>query len=123
VVKKEKISGFTDTVQEMKRGVDLLLLIVWIVIIFILTGYPGLETPKIKEFPVDKFYHFLLFFIYGLFGLKVLDTGIYFLSGFLIVVAAEVQQIFIPGRDFEILDMVAGGFGLLIFYLIKSRIK
>ncbi|MEO0126254.1 MAG: VanZ family protein [candidate division WOR-3 bacterium] len=107
----------------MKRSIDLLLLIIWIVVIFFLTGYPALETPKIKEFPIDKFYHFLLFFVYGLFGLKLLDTGIYFASGLIIVIVAEVQQIFIPGRDFELLDMVAGVIGLLCFYLIKRRNK
>ncbi|MEO0122641.1 MAG: VanZ family protein [candidate division WOR-3 bacterium] len=107
----------------MKRSIDLLLLIIWIVVIFFLTGYPSLEAPKIKEVPIDKFYHFLLFFIYGLFGLRVLDAGVYFLSGLILVITAEVQQIFVPGRDFEVLDMVAGVIGLLCFYLIKRRNK
>ncbi len=103
----------------MKRSIDLLLLIIWIVVIFFLTGYPALEAPKLKDFPIDKFYHFLLFFIYGVFGLKILNSWLYFLSGGIIIVIAEVQQIFIPGRDFEPLDMVAGAIGLLIFYFIK----
>ncbi len=107
----------------MKRSIDILLLIIWIVMIFFLTGYPGLEAPKIKEVPVDKFYHFLLFFVYGLLGLKVLDAEVYFLSGLIVVIVAEVQQIFIPGRDFELLDIIAGAMGLLFFYLIKRRNK
>ncbi|MGB9720133.1 MAG: VanZ family protein [bacterium] len=102
----------------MKRSIDLLLLIIWIVVIFVLTGYPGLESPKIKEFPIDKFYHFLLFFIYGLLAMRTLNIAVYFSTGILIIIAAEVQQIFVPGRDFEILDMVAGGFGLVVIYLI-----
>ncbi len=111
----------------MKRNVDLLLLIVWIVVIFMLTGFPSLESPKIKEFPVDKFYHFLLFFIYGILALKVMSTTVFFASGIVIIVCAEVQQIFIPGRDFEYLDLVAGVFGLgsvyLIYLLRKGRMK
>ncbi len=107
----------------MKRSIDILLLIIWIVVIFFLTGYPGFETPKIKEFPIDKLYHFLLFFIYGLLGLRVLGAGVYFLSGLIIVMTAEFQQIFIPGRDFELLDILAGVIGLLCFYLIKKGIK
>ncbi|MEO0136571.1 MAG: VanZ family protein [candidate division WOR-3 bacterium] len=107
----------------MKKSIEFLLLIIWIVVIFFLTGYPGLETPKIKEVPVDKFYHFLLFFIYGLLGLKVLNPIIYFISGFVIIITAEVQQIFIPGRDFEILDMLAGAIGLLCYYFIKRMTK
>lgn len=83
-----------------------------------LTGFPALETPKIKELPIDKFYHFLLFFVYGLIAIRTMDIAIYFLSGLLIIITAEVQQIFIPGRDFEILDMIAGAAGLLSIYLI-----
>ncbi len=102
----------------MKQSINILLLIVWITVIFMLTGFPSLESPKIKEFPIDKFEHFLLFFIYGLIAIRTLNTAVYFISGILIVVTAEVQQIFIPGRDFEFLDMVAGLIGLITIFII-----
>jgi len=105
----------------VKRSIDLLLLIIWIIVIFILTGLPGLESPKIREFPIDKFYHFLLFFIYGILGIRLMPLVFYFSSGLLIVVSAEVQQIFIPGRSFEIPDMVSGAVGLIVVYLIYQR--
>lgn len=107
----------------MKQSVNLLLLIVWITIIFMLTGFPSLESPKIKEFPIDKIEHFLLFFVYGLIAMRSLNIVAYFVSGILVIITAEVQQIFIPGRDFEIMDMFAGLVGLLtvgIIYRIKK---
>ncbi|MGQ9534280.1 MAG: VanZ family protein [bacterium] len=102
----------------MKQSVHLLLLIVWITVIFMLTGFPSLESPKIKEFPIDKFEHFLLFFIYGLIGIRSLNIVVYFASGILVIITAEVQQIFIPGRDFEIMDMIAGLIGLITVAVI-----
>lgn len=91
-----------------------------------LTGFPSLESPKIKEFPIDKFEHFLLFFVYGLIAIRSLNIVVFFVSGILIIITAEVQQIFIPGRDFEIMDMIAGLIGLFtvgIVYIIKKGRK
>jgi len=102
----------------MKKSARLALMIVWIAIIFFLTGYPSLEVPKIKEFPLDKIYHILLFFILGMLELPILKPMGFFLLGCGIVLVAEFQQVFIPGRDFEILDMVAGFAGLVVIYII-----
>ncbi len=102
----------------MKRSVDVSLLIIWTIVIFVLTGLPGLESPKVKELPVDKLYHFLLFFVYGILSIRLVTGIFYFLSGVLIIIAAEVQQLFIPGREFEILDMIGGGIGLITVFII-----
>ncbi len=107
----------------MRKSVNLLLLIVWIVIIFMLTGFPALESPKIKELPVDKFYHFILFFVYGFLALRTMNILAYFISGGLVIIGAEVQQLFIPGRDFEYFDIVAGGAGLVAIYLVSTAKK
>ena len=106
----------------MSIYVKRILLIVWIIVIFVLTGYPTLETPKIKEFPVDKVYHFIVFLILGLLEMPILRPRNFFLLGFAIALLAEIQQIFIPGRDFEILDIVAGLVGLtIIFFILRLR--
>jgi len=42
----------------------------------------------------------------------------FFLIGCGIALLAELQQIFIPGRNFEILDILAGIFGLVVIFLI-----
>jgi VanZ family protein len=105
----------------MKRKTRIIFLISWIIIIFVLTGYPTLETPKIKEFPIDKLYHFIIFFVLGALELGLLKTKHFFLLGCGVVVVAEVQQIFIPGREFEILDIAAGLLGLLVIFVLFKR--
>jgi VanZ family protein len=102
----------------MKRGARFFLLVVWIAFIIFLTGYPLLPTPKIREFPVDKIAHFVLFFLFGLFARPLLKPLIYFLFGTALILVAEFQQLFIPGRTFEILDMMAGALGLIVYYII-----
>ncbi|MEO0142023.1 MAG: VanZ family protein [candidate division WOR-3 bacterium] len=104
----------------MKKSVNILLLIIWTIVIFVLTGLPGLESPKIKELPIDKLYHFLLFFVYGVFSIRLITGTFYFLFGILVVIAAEVQQLFIPGREFEVLDMIWGTIGLVSVFIIYS---
>jgi len=98
-----------------------ILLILWIVIIFILTGYPTLKTPEIKEFPLDKLYHFIIFFILGLLEMRLLKTRHFFLLGCSIILLAEAQQLFISGRNFEIFDIAAGVLGLVVIYFILKK--
>lgn len=107
----------------MKRTVRWILLIVWILTIFVLTGYPKLSVPKIKDFPVDKIYHFAVFFIMGLMAARLMKTTSFFILGVAIVLLAECQQIIIPGRDFEVSDMVAGVLALIVSYLIFKQKK
>jgi VanZ family protein len=103
----------------VKLRVRAALLFAWIGIILFLTAYPSLPMPKIKSFPIDKVYHFILFFIFGLFARPVLRPVKYFGFGVGLILIAEFQQLFIPGRDFEIMDMVAGCVGLIVFFIIS----
>ena len=89
----------------MTKSVRWVLLILWIGIIFVLTGYPKLSVPRIDKFPADKIYHFVAFFILGL----------------SVTLLAEFQQFFVPGRDVELFDILAGISGLLICYLIFRK--
>jgi VanZ family protein len=102
----------------MKRNVKWALLILWVVIIFVLTGFPLLEAPKIKHFPEDKLYHFIVFFIMGFLSAKLLTVKGFFLLGISVLLLAEFQQLIIPGRDFEVLDIVAGGTALVVSYFV-----
>ena len=105
----------------MKKNARRALLVLWIVTILVLTGYPKLDLPKIKEFPLDKLYHFLVFFIMGFIAGPLMKAKGFFLLGFFIVLLAECQQLLIPGRDFEILDITAGAVALIIAYFIFRR--
>jgi len=102
----------------MRSNIQIVVLILWIVVIFVLTGYPSLKTPKIGEFPIDKLYHFIFFFILGVLEFRILSAYLFFLLGFGVAVTTEVRQLFIPGRDFEILDIAAGVLGLVTIYII-----
>jgi len=102
----------------MKRSIQWALLILWVVVIFALTGFPLLEAPKIKHFPEDKLYHFIVFFIMGLLSTKLLKVKGFFLLGISVLLLAEFQQLIIPGRDFEVLDIVAGGMGLVMSHFV-----
>lgn len=102
----------------MKKNTRRIMLIVWIVIIFVLTGYPRLEVPKLRQFPVDKVYHFIVFFIMGLLAARLMRAKGFFLLGITVVLLAELQQLVIPGREFEPFDIAAGILALIVSYFI-----
>jgi len=105
----------------MNKNARVILLIFWIIVIFVLTGYPNLRVRTLEPFPIDKIYHFILFFILGLLEYRFLKTAIFFAIGCSVVMLAELQQLFIPGRSFEILDIVFGMIGLVLAYIIFHR--
>ena len=100
-----------------------ILLVVWILTIFVLTGYPKFNVPRIKDLPADKFYHFVVFFIMGLIAARLMKTMSYFILGVVIVILAECQQLIIPGRDFEVYDILAGVLALFVSYFIFRQKK
>jgi VanZ family protein len=102
----------------VKRNVRRMLLVLWILIIFVLMGFPMLEVPKVKDLPVDKLYHFVVFFIMGLLAVRSVSWKGYFLIGAVVVLLAEFQQLFIPGRDFEVLDIAAGVIAVVVSYFV-----
>ena len=102
----------------MKKNVRRVLLILWILIIFVLTGFPMLEVPQVKDIPIDKFYHFIVFFIMGLIAARLVSVKGFVLLGIVVVLLAEFQQLIIPGRDFELPDIVAGILALVVSYFI-----
>jgi VanZ family protein len=102
----------------MKKNVRRIMLIVWIIIIFVLTGYPKLAVPKLKELPIDKIYHFAVFFVMGLLAARLLGLKGFFMLGIVIVLLAELQQLAIPGREFEVLDIAAGILALIVSYFV-----
>jgi VanZ family protein len=102
----------------MKKRVRRVLLIVWIIVIFVLTGYPKLEVPEMTHFQLDKLYHFVVFFIMGFLASRLLSIRGFFILGFAVLLLAEFQQLFIPGRKFEVLDIVAGGVAVIVSYFV-----
>ena len=89
-----------------------------------------IEIPDWLEPWADKLMHFSLFLVLALLvrrstqgGRSGPEFGGRPLAGTLLyVVVLEVAQIWIPGRGFEPLDMVAGFAGVLVTYLL-SRLR
>ncbi len=105
----------------MRNSVRIVMLVLWILVIFILTGFPSLRTPNIKDVPFDKLYHFIIFFVLGILEYRVLRNISFFILGCCVAIVAELQQIIIPGREFEIIDIGAGVLGLIVAYVIFNR--
>ncbi len=108
----------------MKKGMQVTLFIFWTVVIFVVMAYPSLEAPPIRHFPEDKLYHFAIFFILGAFEYRLFQPLVFFLLGACIIATAEFTQLFSPGRNFELLDIAAGVFGLVasyVFFRIQNR--
>lgn len=104
----------------MKRRIKWTVLLIWTAVVFVLTGYPSLESPKIIEFPIDKAYHFMIFFILGLLAVRIFRLKGYLIFCGVAVILAEMQQLWIPGRDFELLDIIAGISGFVAAYIVYS---
>ncbi len=102
----------------VKIGVRVGLLVLWVIVIFVITGYPSLKMPTVNEVPVDKVYHAIIFIILGFLEYPLLKRFSYFLVGGTIVVLAEFQQLIIPGREFDVFDMVSGMCGLIVVFLV-----
>lgn len=107
----------------MKNTVKIALLVSWIIVIFVLMGYPGLSTPHLDKYPMDKVYHFILFLVLGILEYRIVRTSYFFLIGITVVLVAELQQLIIPGRAFEFLDIIAGLVGLCFAYLLFRGYK
>src|SRR4030042_3847208 len=84
---------------QMNNSVKILLLVIWIVVIFVLTGYPTLRPPQIANFPTDKLYHFIIFFVLAFLERPLLKPLHFILLGIGVAVVAEAQQLIVPGRD------------------------
>lgn len=105
----------------MSRHARRALLVVWIIVIFALTGFPMLEAPEVDNVPVDKLYHFLVFFVMGVLGTDLIDARVFLSIGTGVVLLAECQQLFIPGRRFEWLDMIAGAAGFFVSFMVFRK--
>ena len=123
-----------DFIDKYKKKVLYFPLITYWFVLLFLTTLPGKDLPKTGI--NDKIEHFTAYFILGfLFSLTLLLQNKYYqikkyfaiFSGIFIGLYAaldEIHQLFIPGRDCDILDWTADMIGaslgiLLIIFLVK----
>jgi len=95
------------------------LLIIYCGVILLATGWPIPEHLGAHGFHYDKFIHFGLFFFLSLFALRVLKIRDAFILIISIALWSEIQQFFVPVRNFELADLLVNLFGGSIPLLLK----
>jgi len=123
-----------DFIEKNKKKLIYFPLVVYWFVLLVLTTLPGKDLPKTGV--SDKIEHFTAYFFLGLLlSLTLLLQNKYYkmkkyfvvFSGLIIGLYAaldEIHQLFVPGRDCDILDWTADMIGaslgiLLIIFLIK----
>lgn len=97
--------------------------ILWMVVIFAFSSIPGDKIPR-APFGFDKLVHIFEYFILGYLWNRVLNRGsIVVIIGVIYGFIDEVHQIFIPYREFSIIDLLADGSGLILSVLWHSLLK
>ena len=122
-----------------KKTIWLALFIFWTLLLIILSVYPNYGT-TISEgesnFRLDYLEHFVAYFVFGGlyiiwrsnadFIIKSIELGFLFSITCLFSILTEYVQVVIPGRSFNIIDILynAGGVltGILITYFLLIRI-
>jgi VanZ family protein len=97
--------------------------ILWALVILILTSLPKLTPPPLGFKAQDKLYHFLVYAVFGFLWLRacvqnqpdfprgVMWRCVLYSSFFAIL--DELHQLFIPGRQADVLDATANISGIL----------
>ena len=133
----------------MKKRIDLILLICWMIVIFVMSSFSAYESGRQSGFIVDilskvfnldnielinffvrKTAHFLEYFILGIFCYNVIRNRNYKLFtaviiSFLYACSDEVHQMFSVGRSCKFLDIIIDScgavFGIYLWKYIKSK--
>ena len=102
-----------------KKSIWLSLFILWSLILTVVTLYPDSSKVIIEsesDFRWDYLEHFLAYFIFGgtyilwrsnsNFTIKTIEMLILFVITFVFSIITEYAQVLIPGRTFNLIDMV-----------------
>jgi VanZ family protein len=99
-----------------------LLASVWSILIFIGCGMPGSNLPKFTVWDhFDKVVHFVLFGGCTYLWFKVFPKHLFYIAIYVLLFGIAIefyQKYFVPGRSFDIWDIVADAFGIVVFALI-----
>ncbi len=102
--------------------------VLWGAVILILTSLPRLQPPPLGFKMEDKLYHFLVYFLFGIFLARAWTRGDLnksrravlktLLFGLLFAAADEFHQQFIPGRFCDIWDATADMAGIILSVIV-----
>jgi VanZ family protein len=94
------------------------------VLIFILSSIPGKELPVLPFPGFDKIVHIIEYSVLGflLSGIGK-NTVFIFLVGLLYGLSDEIHQIFVPFREFSLLDILSDAVGVYLGILCHLLLK
>jgi VanZ family protein len=102
--------------------------IVWSLVILVITLTPGERLPEVGFFQVDKLVHFIVFgllvflTLYGSSKAVALKQGsinpilISLVYSIGLGILVEILQLFVPGRSFSLVDILANTIGTILGY-------
>lgn len=116
-----------------------ILFVIWTLLLILLSVWPYTDTTvqqDLSDFRWDYLEHFAFYFILTFlyilwrrdlnYSIRTAELVLFFVAGFIFCWLTEYIQIFIPGRSFNIMDMIyniAGIFlGILICYYLILRV-
>ncbi|MFH1853340.1 MAG: VanZ family protein [Candidatus Neomarinimicrobiota bacterium] len=97
-----------------------LILIIYLALIILGSSIPGRSFPQSKIFSYDKLLHLMEYAVAGLFASRCLikinlkSVLLLLIGGLAFAAFDEFWQSFIPGRNPDILDLIADNFGIWI---------
>jgi VanZ family protein len=104
--------------------------ILWGLLIFVSSSLPSQKLPNLPILGMDKAIHFGVFFVFALLTHRAIKYQDWFpyLSRHALVytvpvtilygVLDEVHQMFVPGRDASVYDLVADGLGAILYVIL-----
>lgn len=98
--------------------------ILWMIVIFILSSIPGSEFPKEPFSGFSVLVHLVEYSILGMLWYRVLKKKfiVVLIIGMLYGISDEIHQLFVPFREFSVLDMIADAAGVIIGVITGKRI-
>ena len=135
----------------MKKRINILLVITWMILIFIMSSFNSTESSNQSNFIVNiianifninnisilsliirKLAHFTEYFILGLLVYNLIHGNkkkayIAVIICVLYAISDEIHQLFVPGRSCQVLDIIIDSsgslLGIILFYIYKHRHK
>jgi hypothetical protein len=97
----------------------------WTLLILVACAWPGKDIPEAPIAGFDKFVHSSLFIVWSILWLNIVPSsaGRVIAVGMLYGLALEFLQQLLPfDRTFDLWDALADAVGVLLGYLIKTKI-
>lgn len=107
-----------------KRNKKYILPVLWMILIFTLSSFPGNTYPSFLSENFSWLAHFIEYAVLGFLWYRALNKRIILVLVICILfsISDEIHQLFVPLRECSIIDIIVDIFGI-IFGLIIERVR